>query len=108
MISDEEVEAALDYLRDSAPSAAKARAERIYVEQYRDALLAILMKTFKDETSVAAQEREAKASDKYLAHLDAIREAVEIDEKNRFLREGARAKIEAWQTFSANIRGMKV
>jgi hypothetical protein len=108
MISDEEIEKAVDYLRDNAGKAAMARAERLYLEEFAKSLKAILMKEFTGETSVAAQEREALASLKYLQHLEAVREAVEIDEKHRFLRAAAEAKINAWQTFSANLRGINL
>jgi len=106
-ISDEDVEKALDYLRDSAAATAKAKAERIYVEEYRKSLKAILMKEHPEESGIV-QEREAYADERYLAHLNAIRIAVEEEEKLKYLREGARAKIEAFQTLSANYRSMKL
>lgn len=95
------------YLRDNAPEAAKAKAERVYVEEFRKVIKSKLMKEH-PQLSVAAQEREAYSDDRYVQHLEAIREAVEIDEKNRFLREGAKAKLESYQTLSANYRAIKV
>ena len=106
-ISEEDVEKALNYLRDNAPVAAKARAERIYVEEYRKTVKAQLMQEHKTESGIA-QEREAYADPRYSQHLDAIREAIEIDENHRFMREAAAAKIEAWRTASSNYRSMKV
>ena len=49
---------------------------------------------------VNAQEREAYIHPDYLAHLEAIKEAVYEDEKLRFLIDAAKAKISAWQTIS--------
>ena len=106
MITDDEVQKAVDYLRDNAPEAAKARAERVYVEEYRKTIKAQIMCEHKEESGIA-QEREAYADPRYITHLDAIREAIEIDEKHRFLRSAAEAKLEAWRTFSANDRGVK-
>jgi len=106
-ITDEEVERALDYLRDNATAAAKARAERLYVEDYLKVIKAKLMAEH-DNLSAVLQERHALADDRYLQHLDAIREAVEIDEKHRFLRGAAEAKIEAWRTMCATERSMKL
>ena len=106
-ISDEEVERALDYLRDNAGEAAAARARRIYVEEYRKTVKAQIMQEHDDESGIV-QEREAYADKRYVTHLDAIREAVEADEKHRFLRVAAEAKIEAWRSASANFRGMKI
>jgi ABC-type transport system involved in cytochrome c biogenesis ATPase subunit len=47
---------------------------------------------------VNAQEREAYVHPEYVAHLQAIKEAVYEDEKLRFLIDAAKAKISAWQT----------
>lgn len=102
-ITDEEIDRALDFLRDNAEAAAKARAERIYVEEYRKTVKAQIMKEH-DTKSAVIQEREAYADPRYAVHLDAIREAVFHDEKCRFLLSAAEAKIEAWRTQSSNER----
>ena len=34
--------------------------------------------------------------------------AIEIDEKHKFMRVAAEAKINAWQTMSANYRAIKL
>ena len=57
---------------------------------------------------ISAQEREAYASPVYISHLDSLRSAIERDEKQRFLRIAAEAKIEAWRSMSANIRSIKI
>lgn len=106
-ITDEEIDKALDFLRDNADAAAKARAERVYVEEYRKTVKAQLMKEH-DAKAAVIQERNAYADDRYVAHLDAIREAVFRDERMRFLLAAAQAKIEAWRTQSSNYRSMKI
>lgn len=106
-ITDEEVDKALDFLRDTARDAAQARANRAYVEQYRKTLKAQIMKEH-GQLSAVLQEREAYSDDRYVQHLEAIREAVQQDEFNRFMREAASAKIQAWQTMSANNRSIKL
>tara|TARA_R100001509_G_C4831315_1_gene203386 strand:- start:83 stop:406 length:324 start_codon:yes stop_codon:yes gene_type:complete len=107
MISDEDVEKAIDYLRDNAENAAKARAERIYMDEFRKSLKALIMKEHIDAT-VSAQEREAYADPRYQTHLEALRQAVYRDEKARFMRIAAEAKIEAWRTSSANQRAISI
>jgi len=107
MISEDHVERAIDWLRDNASEAAQARAERIYLDEYSKALKAKLMSEHK-EKPLGAQEREALASDAYTTHLEALKIAIEIDEKNRYMRAAAEAKIGAWQTQSANMRGIRV
>ena len=102
-ITDDEIDKALDYLRDNARDAAQARADRIYVEEYRKVIKAQIMKEHGDKSAVI-QEREAYADPRYVAHLEAIKEAVLEDEGHRFLRAAADAKIGAWQTQSANGR----
>ena len=102
-ITDEEIDKALDYLRDNARDAAQAKANRVYVEEYRKVVKAKLMKEH-GAMSAVLQEREAYSDPRYEQHLDAIKEAVEIDEGHRFLRAAADAKIEAWRTQSSNSR----
>lgn len=102
-ITDDEIDKALDYLRDNAMDAAQARADRIYVEEYRKVIKAQIMKEHGDKSAVI-QEREAYVDPRYVAHLEAIKEAVLEDEGHRFLRAAADAKIEAWRTQSSNTR----
>lgn len=102
-ITDDEIDKALDYLRDNARDAAQAKADRVYVEEYRKVLKAILMKEH-STLSAVLQEREAYSDPRYAEHLDAIRQAVRADEEHRFLRVAADAKIEAWRTQSSNTR----
>ena len=107
MVTDEQVQQALDYLRDSAPLAAGARADRIYAEEYRKSLKALLMKEHIGDP-VSAQEREAYADERYQRHLKDLRTAVFEDEKQRAMRVAAEMKIEAWRTQQANYRAMKL
>lgn len=105
MISQRDIEKALDFLRDSADEAAQNRANRIYMEEYRKSLKAQLMSENMD-MAVNAQEREAYKNVQYITHLDAMKTAIYEDEKLRFLIEAARIKITAWQTMersNANI-----
>lgn len=103
MIDDNAIQAALDYLRDNATAAAQARANRIYVEEFRKTIKARLMKA-SGAKSVAAQEVEAYADPAYVEHLEAIKQAVESDEKHRFLLKAAEARVEAWRTLCSNAR----
>ena len=76
IISEKEVSKALDYLRDSAAEVAKAKAERIYLEEYRKSLKALIMKDHLD-ISVSTQVREAYASDEQVIHLRAMQVTIE-------------------------------
>jgi len=99
MISQRDVEKALDFLRDAADDAAQNRANRVYMEEYRKSLKAQLMSNNMD-MAVNAQEREAYRNVEYITHLEAMKEAIFQDEKLRFLIDAAKAKISAWQTMA--------
>ncbi len=107
MISEDDVEAALTFLHENAKVAAKARAERVYVEEYRKSLKAIIMGEHKKDP-LGAQEREAYADKRYIAHLDAIKDAVFEDEHRRFLARAADATLDAHKTQSWNERAAKL
>jgi hypothetical protein len=97
---------ALDFIRDNAPAYAKAKAERVYLEEYRKSKKALLMKAaMKDgHSSVNAQEREAYADEGYIEHIEALSAAVEIEEKFRWQMIAAQAKIEVWRTLESTRR----
>ena len=107
IITEKQVQQAVDYLRDTAKEAAAARANRRYLEEFRKSRKALIMKDHVD-LPVSAQEREAYASDEYQKHLRAMQMAIELDTKLSFLREASQAKIDAWQTMSANYRAIKL
>lgn len=96
----------LDFIRDNAPAYAKAKSERIYLEEFRKSKKALLMREAEiaGHKSAVAQEREAYAHDEYMALLEGLRAAVEQEEALRWLIVGAQAKIEAWRTIEANRR----
>jgi translation elongation factor EF-Ts len=106
-ITEGDIEKALDYLRDNAAKAAQARANRIYMEEYRKVVKAQIMGE-NNETTIGAQERFAYADARYIEHLEAMRTSIFEDEKHRFTLAAAQAKIDAWQTMSANERAMKI
>lgn len=93
----------MDFLRDNASEAGEARANRLYLDDYSKSLVALLM-TERALDSLGAQERYAKAHPKYLAHLEALKIAIAEDEKQRYLMEAAKVKIEVWRSLSARER----
>lgn len=103
MITDEAAELALDFLKVSAKAYAKAKAERIYIEEFRKSKKAILMKASGDQ-SAAAQERDAYAHPEYQELLLGIKAAVEEEEVLRWQIASAELQISIWQTQSANSR----
>ena len=109
MLTDEQVEKALDYLRDSAPKAAVARSQAKTLEKY----LGIVEAKCKamataDGMSNAASQDWARSSDDYKTALDGWMEAVRQDAEFTMLREAASSRILAWQTMSANERATRI
>ena len=95
-------EEAAQTIREKAPRYGEAKAQRVYLEEFRKSKKALLMKDalVLGYEAANAQEREAYRNPTYIDHLDAMKTAIYNDEKLRFLIEAARAKISAWQTMS--------
>ncbi|ATQ79150.1 hypothetical protein CR152_27700 [Massilia violaceinigra] len=93
-------------MRDNAPAYAKAKSERVYLEEFRKTKKALLMREAEvaGHKSAATQEREAYASPDYLVVLDGLRAAVEEEERYRWMMVAAQAKIEAWRTLESSRR----
>ena len=68
MITEEQVEAAADYIRNKSPEYAKAKAERIYLAEFRKSKLAILYNTQKEGTD-KSKDSYAHAHEEYLVVL---------------------------------------
>jgi predicted acyltransferase (DUF342 family) len=102
MIEDKQAEKASAFIRDNAKIFGKARAERIYLEEYRKTQKALLM----NEAAGTDKTREAKAyaDPKYVTNLKGIRAAREIEETLRWEMVAAQARIEIWRSQSANNR----
>ena len=93
----------LDYIRDHAKQYAQAKANRVYLEEYRKSLKATLMATQIGEP-VNAREIYAYAHHDYTRLLEGIKEAIEQEENLRWKLIAAQAKIEVWRSLSANQR----
>ena len=87
---------AVDYIIKHAGRFANAHAERIYIEQYRKSLKAMLMIKSGNKV-ISAQERDAYAHQDYRDLLDGLRAAVEVEEKLRWDLIAAQARIETWK-----------
>ena len=107
IVTDAEVEMALDWLRDNADAIGEAKRAAVKADHMLKHTKAVVMGFHKD-LPVSAQEREAFASDAYKGAIgNAARTAAEY-EKMRALREAAALKIEVWRSASANYRAMKI
>lgn len=96
----------LDFIRDNAPDYAKAKADRVYLEEFRKTKKALLMQAAEvgGINAANAQEREAYAHPEYKTLLDGLRDAIEREENLRWMFVAAQAKCEVWRTIEANKR----
>lgn len=90
---------------ENAPRLAKAKAHRVYLEEFRKTLKAQLMKSC-GESSVNAQEREAYAHETYITHLEGLRAAVEDEELLRWRMVTDQASVEVWRSQEASNRAI--
>ena len=95
---------AIQFLIDTAPLYAKAKADRMFLEEFRKSRKAQLASQAGTEV-LGKQETFAYAHPEYIEILDGIREAVEKEERFRWLMTAAQARIEVWRTeqYSARI-----
>ena len=102
MITQDDAEKAVDWLRSNATKMAQERAEALYMEQWIKTVKATLQA--EQQGSAAASEIFALSSPKYMAALQAYRDAIKADEYNRFMLTAAEAKIEAWRSQESTRR----
>ena len=102
MITEEEVEAAAAYIRDNSKAHAKAKAERIYLGEFRKSKKAMLVLTQKG--TIQEKESYAYAHKEYLEVLEGYRIAIEEEETIIWHIRAAQARLEIWRTQSANSR----
>jgi len=95
---------AIQYLIDTAPLYAKAKADRMFLDEFRKSRKAQLASQAGTEV-LGKQETFAYAHPEYIEILEGIREAVEKEERFRWLMTAAQARIEVWRTeqYSARI-----
>jgi len=96
----------VEFLLKNAGKYAKAKSERIYIEEFRKSKKALLMQMaqLKGVETMAAQERDAYANEEYQELLKGLKEAVEVEEKLRWQLIAAQLKVDIWRTEQANNR----
>lgn len=94
---------ALDFIRDNASEYAQAKANVVYMTEYRKTVKATLMASSSERTE-SAKETYAYSHPEYKAHLIALEQAVAKCERLRWLMIAAEAKISVWQTLEATER----
>ena len=94
---------ALDFIRDNASEYAQAKANVVYMTEYRKTIKASLMASSSERTE-SAKETFAYSHPDYKAHLLALEQAVAKCERLRWLMIAAEAKIEVWRSLESSAR----
>lgn len=94
---------AVDYIITNSEKFAQAKANRVYIEEFRKSKKALLMNEC-EESTVNAREQYAYAHADYRQLLEGLREAVAIEEKLKWEMEAARLRVEIWRTQEATAR----
>lgn len=97
---------AVDFILTHAPKYAKAKSERVFLEEFRKSKKALLMKDAlaRGIEAANAQEREAYADEAYRELLTGLAAAIEVEETLRWQLEAARMRTDIWRTEQANAR----
>ena len=104
MITEQLIQRAVKYLHESAGPAAKARAERLYLEDFSKHLKSKLARSF--DGSNANQIMQAEASEDYKTHLQAVRIAIEADELFRHKIHAADTVVDVWRSEQSTERAL--
>ena len=94
---------AIQFIVDTAPLYAKAKSDRMFLEEFRKSKHAQL-KSLAGTEVLGKQDTFAYAHPEYVEILEGIRAAVEIEERYRWLMTAAQAKVSVWQTMQFNAR----
>lgn len=88
---------AIVFIQENALLYAQAKADRLFIEGYLKSLKAMLMNE-SDSGSLGAKEQYAYSHSKYVQQLEAMKIAIEDEERLKYLMEAAKMKVEVWKT----------
>lgn len=95
--------AAIEFMVETSAEFAKAKAQRIYLEEFRKTKKALLMAQSTEKAAVA-REQFAYAHPEYQELLEGLRVAVEREETLKWRLTAAQARVDVWRTDQANAR----
>ena len=97
---------AIEFILEQAPKYAEAKAQRIYLEEFRKTKKALLMKDAlaRGIDSGIAQEREAYAHYEYQELLLGLQAAIEKEETLKWKLTAAQMKSDIWRSEQASER----
>jgi hypothetical protein len=93
----------VDYVIANASKFAAAKAQRVYLEEFRKSKKALLMAQCV-EKAANAREQYAYAHHDYTALLGGLKAAIEVEEELKWRLEAARIRVDIWRTQEASNR----
>ena len=94
---------AVNFLQLTAPKFSQAKAERTFLENYLKTIKSRLMQE-SDSKSLGDREAYAYAHETYVDQLRGYKQAIEEEERLKWLMTAAQAKIEVWKTLEYTKR----
>ncbi len=96
----------VEFIIENAQTYAKAKAQRVYLEEFKKSKKALLMRQamMNGIEAANAQEREAYANEEYVELIRGLGEAIETEETLRWKLEAARISVEVWRSEQATAR----
>ena len=104
MITEKQVQEALDWMIQNEDALAEAKAAYHDLDRFSKTIKAELMSKISSNMSVAARETEALANEEYKTHLDNLRIAEEQYLRYEYKMDHNKLICQLWQTISANKR----
>jgi hypothetical protein len=96
---------AVEYIMKHSAEFSRAKAERVYIENYLRSKKSLIMSK-SSAKSVAAAEVDAYADPEYIGLLEGLKEAVEAEEKLKWMLTAAQLKVEIWRSQEATNRAI--
>jgi len=98
--------AAVDFLLKNAGLFAKAKADRVYLEEFRKSKKALLMQEafLAGVDTISGQERDSYSRIEYQDLLKGLREAIEIEETLKWKLIAAQLRVDIWRSNEASNR----
>ena len=87
----------IEFIQKNAVVFAEAKSNRIHIENYLKYLKATLVNE-SNASTLGAKDTYAYSHPRYKEQLDAMKVAIETEERMKYLLEAAKLKIEVWKT----------
>lgn len=94
---------AVDYIITNSGKFSQAKAQRVYLEEFRKSKKALLMAQSPAKSAVE-REQYAYGHEDYLALLGGIKAAIEVEEDLKWRLTAAQMRVDIWRTREASNR----